>query len=95
MLWLRKAEKLVTRTGLASLRPSTIHQKADMQITDDWVESVKDDKGLTNGQKQLFAIWEKKQAFVGFGHLPDQVAHTIETCKGYRGIPSHVRELIG
>ncbi len=65
-----------------------------MQITEEWLLSVQDEHGLTNGQKQLLDIWEYRQAFVGFGYLPDIVAHVIETCKGYRGMPDHVRALI-
>jgi len=42
----------------------------------------------------LLDIWAKRLAFVGFGYLPDIVAHVIGTCKGYRGMPDHVRSLI-
>lgn len=62
-----------------------------MQITAQWLASIQDERGLTNGQKQLFAIWAKRLAFVGFGYLPDQVAHVIETCRGYRGMPDNVK----
>lgn len=65
-----------------------------MQITDQWLASVQDDAGLTNGQKQLLSIWKARLGLIGFGHLPDQVAHVIETCKGYRGIPDHVKAII-
>ena len=65
-----------------------------MQITEEWMESIKDEQVLTNGQKQLLSIWAKRLAFAGYGHLPEQVAHVIETCKGYRGMPDHIRALI-
>lgn len=65
-----------------------------MQITDEWLQSIQDEKGLTNGQKQLLSIWEKRLAFVGYGYLPNIVAHVIETCKGYRGIPENIKALI-
>lgn len=56
-----------------------------MIVTSEWLASVQDVKGLTNGQKQLLEIWKDRFYFVGYDHLPDQVAHCIEGCKGYRG----------
>lgn len=64
-----------------------------MQITDEWMAEIQDEVGLTNGQKQLLAIWKERQGFAGYGYLPNIVAHVIETCKGYRGIPEHVKAL--
>ena len=61
-----------------------------MKITKEWLESVQDEHGLTRGQEQLLAIWKARLRFVGYDHLPDQVAHVIKTCKGYRGIPKDV-----
>lgn len=63
-----------------------------MQITEEWMEKIGDKDGLTKGQLQLLEIWEKRQGFVGYGYLPDQVAHVIETCRGYKGMPEHIRE---
>lgn len=62
-----------------------------MQITEDWLQSIQDEQGLTRGQRQLLSIWEKRLAFVGYGFLPDQLAHVIETCRGYRGISPELR----
>jgi hypothetical protein len=56
-----------------------------MMITEEWLEGIKDYRGLTKGQLQIFDIWEKRQHFVGYGYLPNQVARFIEGCKGYRG----------
>ena len=65
-----------------------------MQITDEWMAEIQDEQGLTNGQKQLLAIWRERQGFVGYGYLPRVVAHVIETCKGYRGMSEEVRAII-
>jgi len=65
-----------------------------MQITAEWLASIQDEQGLTNGQRQLLAIWKTRLAFVGFDHLPDKVAHVIGTCKGYRGMTAHVKAII-
>ena len=65
-----------------------------MQITPEWLESISDEPGLTPGQKKLLDIWASRQAFAGFGLLPDQVATFLEGCRGYRGIPQHVRDLL-
>ena len=35
-----------------------------------------------------------RQGFAGFDCLPDQVAHVIEKCKGDRGMPENVRNLL-
>ena len=56
-----------------------------MIITPEWLESIQDEHGLTRGQTQLLDIWKKRQAFVGYDHLPDVVANFLMMCKGYRG----------
>ena len=61
-----------------------------MQITSEWLDSIKDDQGLTKGQEKILDIWQKRQAFVGHGILPDQVAVFVKGCKGYRGMPIEV-----
>lgn len=65
-----------------------------MQITAEWLASIQDEDGLTRGQKQLLSIWEKRQFFVGWGYLPDVVAHVIATCRGYRGMTPELRILL-
>jgi hypothetical protein len=62
-----------------------------MEITREWLDSISDERGLTNGQQQLLLIWCKEAPYVG-KVIPDQVAHVIETCRGYRGIPQSVRD---
>jgi hypothetical protein len=56
-----------------------------MLITEDWLNGIKDDQGLTNGQIALLDIWAKKQNFACFEVIPDFVARFLEKCKGYRG----------
>lgn len=62
-----------------------------MQITEEWLETIKDSQGLTAGQTLLLNEWRRRLAFVGYGYLPDQVAHFLEKCRGYRGITSEER----
>ena len=64
-----------------------------MQITDEWLDSIKDDKGLTRGQQMLLAVWADRLKYVGFGHLPDNVARFIEICKGWRKTPTEVKAM--
>jgi len=63
-----------------------------MIVTPAWIQSLKDDKGLTKGQIYLLNRWlgDKWE-----GELDDFVAKTIESCKGYRGIPPRVLHLKG
>lgn len=63
-----------------------------MEITEEWLESIKDDQGLTNGQTHLLDVWKSRLHFVGYGMLPDIVGKYIESCKGWRGMPLEVRE---
>jgi hypothetical protein len=65
-----------------------------MQITEEWLESIKDEQGLTLGQQKLLDIWAKRQHFVGYDMLPDQVAHVIATCKGYRGMSQRLKDFL-
>ena len=65
-----------------------------MQITQEWLASIMDDKGLTLGQQKMLDIWKERQHYVGFDMLPDQVAHFIAHCKGYRGMSQELKDLI-
>ncbi len=56
-----------------------------MLITEEWLESIKDEQGLTKGQVTLLEIWTKNQNFACYEIIPDFVARFIEKCKGYRG----------
>lgn len=63
-----------------------------MEITEEWIASIQDDQGLTNGQQALLEIWKKRLAYVGYNHLPDQVAKFLEGCNGYRGLTPYMLE---
>ena len=62
-----------------------------MRITREWLDLISDDHGLTNGQQNLLAIWCKNAPYVD-KPIPDQVAHFLEHCRGYRQIPQHVKD---
>ena len=66
------------------LKPD-VYKEIEMQITEEWLEGIKDEEGLTRGQLKLLEIWEKRWNFACYGFLPNQVAHFIEGCKSYRG----------
>lgn len=63
-----------------------------MQITQEWLDSISDEDGLTRGQLKLLEIWKERQAYVGYDMLPDQVAVFLEGCRGYRGMPQSLRD---
>ena len=65
-----------------------------MQITREWLDLISDDQGLTNGQKKLLTIWCKSKPYVD-KLIPDNVAHFLEHCRGYREMPQHVRDFKG
>lgn len=63
-----------------------------MKITEEWLDKVQDELGYTRGQEILLnrhtnGAWLGKE-------IPAQVAHWVETCKGYRGMPSELKEWI-
>ena len=65
-----------------------------MWITREWLDSVSDEQGLTNGQQELLMIHCGGHPFVG-KEIPDFVANFIEKCKGYRGMSQELKDLIG
>ena len=65
-----------------------------MFISREWLDSISDDQGLTNGQQKLLLIWCKELPFVD-KHLPDHVAAFLEKCKGYRGMSDELKAWLG
>ena len=66
-----------------------------MVVTDEFIESLKDERGLTKGQLYLLRLWIKRSEqmyFVGHLCIPDQVAHFLSHCKGYRKMPDWLRD---
>jgi hypothetical protein len=57
-----------------------------MEITREWLDSISDDKGLTNGQQILLKVWCKEMPYVGKA-IPNNVSAFLEKCKGYRCNP--------
>lgn len=65
-----------------------------MKITQEWIDEICDENGLTNGQSRLLAIWCRGPGpYIGWT-IPDYVARFIEKCKGYRGVPTELREAL-
>jgi hypothetical protein len=65
-----------------------------MQITQEWLQEIQDDQGLTKGQEYLLYKWTKESDWVG-KEIPDQVASFLVHCKGYRELPRYVKEFKG
>lgn len=64
-----------------------------MQITQDWLEEIQDEDGLTKGQEFLLKKWVGED-LVG-KELPDQVANFLMHCRGYREIPQYIMDFKG
>lgn len=73
---------------------SNIHHGSVMRITREWLDEISDDKGLTKGQQQLLTKWCSELPYVG-KEIPDQVAHFLSGCRGYREIPQYIKESNG
>ena len=65
-----------------------------MQITKEWLDSIQDEQGLTRGQVTLINLWAKRQAYVGYGYLPNQVANFLAGCRGYRGMDNGLQDML-
>jgi len=56
----------------------------NFEITRDWLNSISDEKGLTDGQQHLLNHWAKGAPLVG-KFIPQHIGQFLEKCKGYRG----------
>lgn len=63
-----------------------------MQITQEWLDSITDEKGLTNGQVKLLDIW-CRGSYVG-ADIPLFVANFLWHCKGYRGMSEELKAML-
>ena len=70
------------------------HNSSPMTITDEWLESIKDSKGLTIGQTHLLNRHTGGAPYTG-KDITNQVANFLAHCRGYRAIPENVRAFIG
>lgn len=62
------------------------------EVTEDWLKKVSDEEGLTKGQEYLLWKWCLTEPWIG-KQIPDQVAHVIGTCRGYRGMAQEIKDL--
>lgn len=65
-----------------------------MHITQDWLNEIADDQGLTKGQVYLLQKWTGGSEYVGAA-IPDVVANFLQFCRGYREIPQHIKDFKG
>lgn len=65
-----------------------------IEITREWLDSAGDENGLTPGQRKLLDIWCKGTPYVG-KTVPENVARFVEKCRGYRGMPADVQNMLG
>ena len=49
------------------------------QVTEEWLGHIGDEQGLTRGQTALLKRWRDANDLI-----PEQVAHFLEGCRGYR-----------
>jgi hypothetical protein len=64
-----------------------------MKVTEEFIESICDEQGLTNGQKYLLDKWCGRH-IVG-ADIPDIVANFLLVCKGYRGMSQELKDFKG
>ena len=65
-----------------------------MIVTQEWLNEISDEKGLTKGQMYLLKKWCKSDDHVG-QEIPDNVGAFLVHCKGYREIPQRVKDFKG
>lgn len=65
-----------------------------MKITQEYLNEISDEQGLTKGQVYLLNKWCKGTDHVG-KEIPELVGNFLRMCKGYREIPEHVKEFKG
>jgi hypothetical protein len=64
-----------------------------MKITQDFIDSICDDEGLTKGQEYLLARWGGNDYMDK--DIPDLVANFLVCCKGYRQIEQRIKDFKG
>ena len=62
----------------------------NFEITRDWLDSISDDMGLTNGQQHLLNHWAKGLPYVG-KFIPEHIAKFLQLCKGYRPTSEEIK----
>ena len=64
-----------------------------IEITREWLDAASDNQGLTRGQQKLLDIWCDGAPYVG-KTIPSQVAVFVEGCRGYRGMPAELKDML-
>mgnify|MGYP000550665470 FL=1 len=70
------------------------HNAHPMEITQEWLDFVTGDRGLTKGQVKLLNLHTGGEPYVG-KEITNQVANFIFHCRGYRGLPDNVKAYLG
>ena len=67
--------------GVAMAEGNGMEQLPGMQwqVTEEWLGHISDEQGLTRGQTALLKRWRDANDLI-----PEQVAHFLEGCRGYR-----------
>ena len=67
--------------GVAMAEGNSMEQLPGMQwqVTEEWLGHISDEQGLTRGQTALLKRWRDANDLI-----PEQVAHFLEGCRGYR-----------
>ena len=65
-----------------------------MIVTQEWIDKISDEQGLTKGQTYLLNKWCKGEEYIG-KEIPDFVGNFLKVCRGYREIPQHIKDFKG
>ena len=65
-----------------------------MIVTQEWLNEISDEQGLTNGQTYLLNKWCKSSDYID-KELSDLIGNFIKSCRGYRGIPQYIKDFKG
>lgn len=65
-----------------------------MQVTQEFLNEISDELGLTNGQVYLLNKWCDSKEHVG-KEIPDVIGNFLRICKGYREIPQYIKDFKG
>lgn len=65
-----------------------------MQVTQELLDEISDEQGLTRGQVYLLDKWCDSTDHIG-KEIPDVIANFLKVCKGYREIPQYIKDFKG
>ena len=64
-----------------------------MQVTQELIDDISDEQGLTRGQVYLLTKWGGSD-YLGT-EIPDVIGNFLKVCKGYREIPQYIKDFKG